>query len=376
MPFFSQLQAASKGLESKGGGALNGKDHQWSLGDRLAGIAKMQKKLKMAPRRARVVDDETSSKDDPPSKRTRSHNPAPSYARSTNGGDADPTRNEENMDPRRAAASNDITAQIRNMQAPLSPRNANAQGQAARKKKTAGVPMTEAMGVASRADQDQTLNATQMVKFERAKAKVKECKAKIGTLEKENKDLRVVNLSLEKSLAAMRDRYELPDYLKPEHLKKIAKRVISAFLRGDQFYSDLYPTMDNVYKVFLAEQDLAHSSDRRRFKDYWDSKYGQKVMTKLGDRRSKLGGRFRKLLGEEVKCVPMPQFPDDEEEAAARQAIRDKFASDKIWIAGPNAFQNTENGEIAYEESEGDEPEPLKGRVFRVAYAGTIEAAL
>ena len=96
--------------------------------------------------------------------------------------------------------------------------------------------------------------------------------------------------------------------------------------------------MDTVFKVFLAEQELAHSSDRRRFKEHWESKYGQQVMTKLGDRRSKLGGKFRRLLGEEVECVPMPPFPDDEDEAEARQAIRNKFATGDVLSSGRDEF--------------------------------------
>lgn len=65
-----------------------------------------------------------------------------------------------------------------------------------------------------------------MVKFQKAKAKVKEYKTKVGILEKENRDLRTQNLSLEKSLSALRDRYELPDFLKPKHLRVSIYQVL------------------------------------------------------------------------------------------------------------------------------------------------------
>lgn len=43
-------------------------------------------------------------------------------------------------------------------------------------------------------------------------------------------------------------------------MQKVTKDVIAAFLRGNQFWSSMYPDVDTVYKVFLAELELGHQS--------------------------------------------------------------------------------------------------------------------
>lgn len=52
-------------------------------------------------------------------------------------------------------------------------------------------------------------------------------------------------------------------------------------------------------------------------------------MTKLGDRRSKLGGKFRASLGDTTETSALPIFPDSEDKAEERKAKKLQYQTGK-----------------------------------------------
>ncbi|GAQ90876.1 hypothetical protein KFL_006960020 [Klebsormidium nitens] len=97
---------------------------------------------------------------------------------------------------------------------PFSPRSPNARGQPEPLANDPGKNLQNASRGA-----EHVLNASEKVRYEKAKIKIKELKAKNQILERTVKEQSQHILSLERSVASARDKLELPDFLQPQFLK-------------------------------------------------------------------------------------------------------------------------------------------------------------